>query len=304
MNEISAVSTDRTELATRALSSPDIFGRKSDGASAVEMSMSFGDFIDMINPLEHIPVISSLYRAFTDEEISPVSRIAGDALYGGIGGLASAGISAAGTIGDEIVAAMNDGSSATETVVAALFGKETETTTRLAEAATPTTAPTTTQTSLQVASVSDTSAQSPLLDRVKLPYGGVMDTATAATAQAATDQTATAQSNQNIAATLNARQNALQAQKTLRNSRFATAQPASASLASSATPTLSSATPLPTEEPLPSSTLAKVTTPMEPETEKAMRNLLQELQGMKGIKLYKNAADAAPSSGENVNIVN
>lgn len=44
-------------------------------------------FIDIINPLQHIPVISAIYRHITGDEISPMARIAGDALYGGpIGG--------------------------------------------------------------------------------------------------------------------------------------------------------------------------------------------------------------------------
>jgi hypothetical protein len=48
---------------------------------------SFLDFIkgiiDIINPLQHIPVISTIYRHMTGDEISPAARIAGDALYGG-----------------------------------------------------------------------------------------------------------------------------------------------------------------------------------------------------------------------------
>ncbi|HYD16961.1 MAG TPA: hypothetical protein VEF76_00615 [Patescibacteria group bacterium] len=39
--------------------------------------------IDVINPLQHIPVISTIYRHLTGDEISPAARIAGDALYGG-----------------------------------------------------------------------------------------------------------------------------------------------------------------------------------------------------------------------------
>ena len=39
--------------------------------------------IDVINPLQHIPVISTIYRHITGDEISPMARIAGDTLYGG-----------------------------------------------------------------------------------------------------------------------------------------------------------------------------------------------------------------------------
>ncbi|MEZ0260116.1 MAG: hypothetical protein ACAH80_03860 [Alphaproteobacteria bacterium] len=39
--------------------------------------------LDIINPLQHIPVISTIYRKITGDEISPMARVAGDALYGG-----------------------------------------------------------------------------------------------------------------------------------------------------------------------------------------------------------------------------
>lgn len=42
-----------------------------------------GAILDIINPLQHIPVISTIYRNITGDEISPVARVAGDALYGG-----------------------------------------------------------------------------------------------------------------------------------------------------------------------------------------------------------------------------
>ena len=51
---------------------------------------TFWDLVDIINPLQHIPVISSIYRAITGDEIDPGSRIAGGTLFGGpIGAAAS-----------------------------------------------------------------------------------------------------------------------------------------------------------------------------------------------------------------------
>ncbi|MBI4522626.1 MAG: hypothetical protein HY695_02305 [Deltaproteobacteria bacterium] len=47
----------------------------------------FRDFLDIINPLQHLPLISTLYRAFTDDKIGPVPRILGAALYGRISGI-------------------------------------------------------------------------------------------------------------------------------------------------------------------------------------------------------------------------
>ena len=45
---------------------------------------SFQDLLDVINPLHHLPVIGSLYRAITDDEIAPAPRMAGGALFGGV----------------------------------------------------------------------------------------------------------------------------------------------------------------------------------------------------------------------------
>jgi hypothetical protein len=53
-------------------------------------SFSFGELLDIINPLHHIPIVSNIYRNMTGDEISPVARIAGGALFGGaIGGVTS-----------------------------------------------------------------------------------------------------------------------------------------------------------------------------------------------------------------------
>ena len=44
----------------------------------------FADLLDVINPLQHIPVISTLYRAITGDTIEPLEQLAGDGLYGGV----------------------------------------------------------------------------------------------------------------------------------------------------------------------------------------------------------------------------
>lgn len=48
----------------------------------------FDDFLDIINPLQHLPIISTLYREFTGDEISPGSRMIGGGVFGGGVGLA------------------------------------------------------------------------------------------------------------------------------------------------------------------------------------------------------------------------
>ena len=47
----------------------------------------FSDFIDLINPLQHIPVVSNLYQQETGDTMGAVAKIAGAAVLGGpIGG--------------------------------------------------------------------------------------------------------------------------------------------------------------------------------------------------------------------------
>ncbi len=51
---------------------------------------SFFDVLDIINPLQHIPVVSSIYRAVTGDEISHVPRVLGGGLFGGLFGAIAA----------------------------------------------------------------------------------------------------------------------------------------------------------------------------------------------------------------------
>ncbi|HUL08927.1 MAG TPA: hypothetical protein VLV76_21535 [Candidatus Acidoferrum sp.] len=44
---------------------------------------TFDDFLDIINPLQHLPVVSMIYRAITGDKIKPAMRILGDIGYGG-----------------------------------------------------------------------------------------------------------------------------------------------------------------------------------------------------------------------------
>jgi hypothetical protein len=53
-------------------------------ASSANSGLSFGDILDAVNPLEHIPVLSSLYRAATGSQISAGARVVGDTLYGAL----------------------------------------------------------------------------------------------------------------------------------------------------------------------------------------------------------------------------
>lgn len=53
-----------------------------------DKSFGFWDLVDIINPLQHIPIVNSIYRHVTGDEIGSVARVAGGALYGGVVGAA------------------------------------------------------------------------------------------------------------------------------------------------------------------------------------------------------------------------
>lgn len=75
---------------------------------------SFWDFLDVINPLQHIPIVNGIYRELTGDTIKPVMKLAGGALFGGpLGlGLAALDVSVEGATGKDAnqhVAAMFEG---------------------------------------------------------------------------------------------------------------------------------------------------------------------------------------------------
>jgi len=76
---------------------PQTLNRESNKSSGIweKESFSFWDIIDAINPLQHIPIISTIYRKITGDEMGYASRIAGDTLYGGVlGNMVSSLVSA------------------------------------------------------------------------------------------------------------------------------------------------------------------------------------------------------------------
>ena len=78
--------------------------------------IGFGDFIDLINPLHHLPVIGPLYREITGDEIKPAAQILGGFLYGGPVGLV--------TSASQAIAEEATGKDVTGHVIAALFGED------------------------------------------------------------------------------------------------------------------------------------------------------------------------------------
>lgn len=70
--------TDSTNALTK--SQPDDFG--------------FEDLLDMVNPLQHIPVVSTLYQDLTGDTMSAPAKIVGGGIFGGVTGLASSVVDA------------------------------------------------------------------------------------------------------------------------------------------------------------------------------------------------------------------
>ena len=78
----------------------------------------FNDFLDLINPLQHVPGVSTLYRAVTGDAIADEARFIGHIVYGGPLGLIAATA--------ETLATDRDGRGLSENL-AAWWGGEAET---------------------------------------------------------------------------------------------------------------------------------------------------------------------------------
>lgn len=106
---------------TSSISFDDLWKNKKEG-------FTFSDFLDIVNPLQHLPIVSSIYRAITGDEPSIGARLIGGALYGGPIGVASEAAVAAvdqvvgGDPGQKVIAWVGDlfdgGSDTTATKVA------------------------------------------------------------------------------------------------------------------------------------------------------------------------------------------
>jgi hypothetical protein len=74
----------------------DPYRRHSDALTrAAEQEFSFDDVLDVINPLQHLPVIGWIYREISGDKMGAAASVAGGALFGGPLGFAGAILSAA-----------------------------------------------------------------------------------------------------------------------------------------------------------------------------------------------------------------
>jgi len=82
--------------------------------------LGFKSLVDMINPLQQLPIVSNIYRAVTGDTISTGARLIGGALFGGGIGFAAAVANeivsehTGRDIGDNLFAAVSDKYQATE----------------------------------------------------------------------------------------------------------------------------------------------------------------------------------------------
>jgi hypothetical protein len=153
--------------------------RKGAEVSSEVNDFSFSDFVDIINPLQHLPLIGDAYRAVTGDSIKPVSQVTGDILYAGAtGGLSI--VSSVIAIGQEAYKEAN-GETVLASMASAIIGgpnaePATQPQIKLADTApAPAAAP---QTSVQTAALPNQTAAEP-----KLPFGGVIDSGAAQHAQ-------------------------------------------------------------------------------------------------------------------------
>jgi hypothetical protein len=79
--------------------------------------LGLADLLDVVNPLQHVPVVASFYRVLTGDTITGAAQIVGDTLYGGALGMVSGVIKA--------IATQVNGSDPGDTLVANLLGVET-----------------------------------------------------------------------------------------------------------------------------------------------------------------------------------
>jgi len=84
----------------------------------------FADFLDVINPLQHIPIVSTIYRAITGDTISPTANVMGSALFGGPAGVFAAAATemlsemTGGSPDEHLLAMFDDGDSKSASVAA------------------------------------------------------------------------------------------------------------------------------------------------------------------------------------------
>jgi hypothetical protein len=74
-------------LARQALAPPGRLASPTAATREADPLLSFETVVDAVNPLQHLPVVSTLYRSATGDGIGGVARLAGGLIFGGPLGL-------------------------------------------------------------------------------------------------------------------------------------------------------------------------------------------------------------------------
>lgn len=98
------------------ITTPSTLGASVAAPQAETPDTTFSDFLDIINPLQHLPIISTLYRAITGDKIGMPEKIIGDTLYGGPLGFVS-------SVADSVFQSLT-GKNVGDTVLAFLDGDD------------------------------------------------------------------------------------------------------------------------------------------------------------------------------------
>lgn len=88
-----------------------------------EDGFTFADVLDMVNPLQHIPVVSTIYRHITGDEMAQAPNLVGGTLFGGLMGNPLSGLASAALNG---IVKENTGKELGEHVTAALTNPDAE----------------------------------------------------------------------------------------------------------------------------------------------------------------------------------
>ena len=80
----------RHDTAPEGEADPMSYEEERELSHVAKTNLTFLDIVDAVNPLQHIPLISSIYRNISGDSISEVPKFVGGALYGGPLGLIAA----------------------------------------------------------------------------------------------------------------------------------------------------------------------------------------------------------------------
>ncbi len=73
----------KVDEADTVASAADVQDQARADGKTTDDGLTFADVLDTINPLQHLPIIGTIYRELTGSTLSPAARIIGGGIYGG-----------------------------------------------------------------------------------------------------------------------------------------------------------------------------------------------------------------------------